>query len=226
MSQIQDSVLTKDQKQIKQLKKKLQLMKKMLDDTMIEFNKINENVNVTQKIYIEISNIVKTIKTKEKKQLSTQSQSSFSIDETESLGKNKQIDKDCIYVSLKKLEEIENSYNEMTRNFLILTSKYKIMKNENIYFDQLIHTQKLEICNLDNSYTKLKHELNESNISVLRLKEINKCIVDISLANFDKDELVSLNNDNNVVYINAGVEIKNKEKYSEPMPSFFKFLSS
>ena len=211
-------------------------LRTMLDDVMLEVEKIKTNLKSGQENFNLISSFMKDYENKEKNgnfTYKTQTQTNFTITEEFNTKNLKSPEKEkSISVSIKKLEDLEIAYIEMMRSFGLLTLKYKIVKEENNTLFDIKEALAEELKQVNQKYKtsceELKIYLNETQ----RLKEINKCIVSISLANFSQNELVNFNVLNNIdnsidkKEIKLDDDIENNEKYSEPMPSFFKFISN
>jgi len=140
--------------------------------------------------------------------------------------KNKNIlDKDIITINIKKLEEFENSYNDMAKNFNLLTLKYKLLKDETSDKDKIVNRQQKEIDQLKTFNKDLKKEMNEYNIKNCRLRDLNRCLIEENKKSYI--EVGGINNihyNSNNILLSEELEDKNVATHIEPMPSFLKFL--
>jgi len=229
------------QNKIEEYKKKNNDLKSVIEQFKQEFENNSKSVENFKSTFIEVKSKVETFLLSEKKKdfiYQTQTQTNFTLAD-DNLGSKSpspkkfsstspQKDRDGIYISLKKMEDIENSYSEMMRSFQNLSIKYKLLKEENSVLEDITNKQYEQIEELNNKYNSIKTKIDSNNKQVERLKDINNCIIKISLSNYSHEELVNLNllmeSNSNIERNNDDIE--NKEKYSEPMPSFFKFVAN
>lgn len=128
--------------------------------------------------------------------------------------------KDYLNINLiKKIEEIEFSYQELLKNFSLLVSKYKNLKEEKLKIDENNITLLNQISTLNEEYNNLYNELNESNITIERFKEIDKCLVDSTINSFflnSNEKKLNTKEENNkfIPYV-----------LCEPVPTFVKFIN-
>ncbi len=214
-------------KELKKYKNKCENFKSMLDQYKDQFENLSEKVETFGEIYGKINEELNKIQTKKniekKEELTNQMKTNFTL---EYYGE-KQTEKDMILVSVKRLEELENSYYEICKNFDLLKRKYLWTKEDKVGKEEV--TQKFkEIEELNEKYTKLEVKLQETYEDHERLEKINKCVINISLAGYSHEDVINLNKLNS-----RGNEIEDKEpeddkkeKYTEPMPSFLKFLNN
>jgi len=133
---------------------------------------------------------------------------------------------------LKKIEEMENSYNEILKNFYLLASKYKIIKEENVKVIENNITLIDQISTLNNEYNNLYNEFNEANTTIDRFKEIDKCLVDSTINSLflninQKRQPLAANNEAGSNNHNKKDEANNHVSYvlCEPVPTFVKFIN-
>jgi cell division septum initiation protein DivIVA len=117
---------------------------------------------------------------------------------------------------LKKLEEFEIHYNEMSKNFNNLVVKYKLLHEEKLKLED----NRMKILN---SYSQLEkqqdltiRELYSRYEEIKRYKEIDKCLVDFTLNSF----MLKIDpRDNKINSGDHGIKC-------EPLPTFAKFLAN
>lgn len=123
---------------------------------------------------------------------------------------------------IKKVEEMENSYNEILKNFDNLVMKYKIIKEEKNKVDDHNVILLDQIGNLNNEYNNILAELNDCHVTIERFKEIDKCILDSSIntlfLNSNEKKKIIVKDDNNRV-------VNNPYILCEPVPTFVKFIN-
>jgi len=216
--------LHKAMSKIKKLQKENENYKKQFLEMISEFEKIKPNIDATRENYLEICLFMKTQQNKDKKESQilnhgyTNNQTNISMLDTNFIQKVQE--KDSVNISLKKLEDLEYSYIEMTKSFSLLTIKYKLLKEENTKYIEMFSKNSKELEELKIKYNKSQEKLNEYSQKIKRLTDINRCVIDISLKNFGQYEQV------NNIEEESHEDIDNTEKYLEPMPSFFMFLAS
>lgn len=217
-------------------------LKEYLENIMGSYETINESKKSVEGIFETIKDIIKNNKifAKCKEEFST----SYSHYEYLGTIDMKTSAKSCNCSStninlkdflnqnlLKKIEEMENSYNEILKNFNLLSSKYKIVKEENKKLEENNITLLDQISSLNEEYNNLYNEYNEANITIERFKEIDKCLVDSTInslfLNTNEKRQVNTNN-------NSGAGNNNKENepnktvsyvLCEPVPTFVKFIN-
>lgn len=135
---------------------------------------------------------------------------------------------------LRKIEEMENSYNEILQNFDLLASKYKLVKEENVKLQENNITLVDQISALNEDFNNLFGEFNEANITIQRFKEIDKCLVDSTISSLflNTNEKKQLAADSGVINSkniqNNDKEDKNRNfsyVLCEPVPTFVKFIN-
>jgi len=217
--------LHKAMSKIKKLQKENENYKKQFLEMISEFEKIKLNIDATRENYLEICLFMKTQQIKDKKESQilnhgyTNNQTNISMLDSNCIQKFQE--KDSVNISLKKLEDLEYSYIEMTKSFSLLTIKYKQLKEENTKYIEMFSKNSKELEELKIKYNKSQEKLNEYSQKNKRLTDINRCVIDISLKNFGQYEQV-----NNIEEEESHEDIDNTDKYLEPMPSFFMFLAS
>lgn len=119
--------------------------------------------------------------------------------------------------SNKKLEDIENAYNEMTKNFNFLVVKYKLLKEENTNLINFTQEIKQKYEDLKKKYENFESELENKNRILDRTREVGECMENI----YYNSLLLNCNKDN-------FKESKIRGQYirCEPVPTFFKFLKN
>ena len=120
--------------------------------------------------------------------------------------------------NMKKLEDMEIAYDEMSKNFQMMIVKYKILKEENSknYSANLKLIEAFE--DAKKTCDILTNELKETQISINRYKQIDKCLRDTCV---------------NSIFLNTNEHRKslaNEKKLDayvvcEPVSSFVKFLN-
>jgi predicted nuclease with TOPRIM domain len=119
---------------------------------------------------------------------------------------------------VKKAEELEMQFYDMTKNFTNLVVKYKFLKEEKEAFEE-INTKLLgEINNLRRENASMINDLNESYSYIERYKEIDRCLMESNLNSYilnlnDKKRDQSGNISQSNSYINC-----------EPIPTFISFI--
>jgi len=123
---------------------------------------------------------------------------------------------------IKKIDEMESSYNELLRNFENLVMKYKILKEEKNKVDDHNIILLDQIGNLNNEYNNILAELNDCHITIERFKEIDKCILDSAInslfLNSNEKKKIIVKEDNNKI-------VNNPYILCEPVPTFVKFIN-
>lgn len=122
---------------------------------------------------------------------------------------------------LKKVEELEISYNEILKNFDNLVMKYKIIREEKNKVDDHNIILLDQIGNLNNEYNNIIAELNDCHVTIERFKEIDKCILDSAINSLflnSNEKKKIIEKDNNKI-------ISNPYILCEPVPTFVKFIN-
>lgn len=122
---------------------------------------------------------------------------------------------------IKKIEEMENSYNEILKNFENLIMKYKIIKEEKNKVDDHNIILLDQIGNLNNEYNNIIAELNDCHVTIERFKEIDKCILDSAINSLflnSNEKKKVIEKDNNKIVSNPYI-------LCEPVPTFVKFIN-
>jgi hypothetical protein len=121
---------------------------------------------------------------------------------------------------LKKIEDFEVHYSEMSKNFNNLVVKYKIMKEEKNKIEDSSLKLLSRYSQLEKQYEETIRELYSKYDEIKRFEEIDKCLLEYTLNSFmlkvetkDGHNKPSLNNP-----IEPGIKC-------EPLPTFAKFLA-
>jgi hypothetical protein len=123
---------------------------------------------------------------------------------------------------IKKIEEMEAMYNDLSNNFESMVAKYKILKEENFKIDSHNIILLDQIAFLNKEYNMNLSELNDCYVTIERFKEIDKCILDSAIntlfLNFNGKKKIKGMQENN---------INNNHSYilCEPVPTFVKFIN-
>jgi len=125
----------------------------------------------------------------------------------------------CAMIIAKKYEELESHYNDMTKSFNLIVTKYKLLSEEKNRSEE--SRQQVE-----NRYSQLEQQFEETYKQYVnkcdemkRHKEIDKCLINYTLNSF--------------MILDATRDDGNKKANSsdpsgikcEPIPSFAKFLA-
>jgi len=223
------------QKKLDKCKADNDYLMQIIEESRVHFTKINENVTLTRKLYAEITDVVKNLQSKDKKEEHILPNSPFTTSTTRHESVNisenvkKSIDKDMINIPIKKLEEIEASFSEMSKNFNLLTIKYKMIKQENEAAETSLMNTKQEITNFSAKYKALSSKLPEYENNFNKLKEINKFMVDTCLSLYANSEESPQNNvptykSHSISIEESFIEDRQGNIYNEPMPSFLRFM--
>jgi predicted nuclease with TOPRIM domain len=122
---------------------------------------------------------------------------------------------------IKKIEEMEISYNDILKNFENLIIKYKMIKEEKNKVDDHNIILIDQIGNLNNEYNNIIAELNDCHVTIERFKEIDKCILDSAINSLflnSNEKKKIIEKDNNKIVCNPYI-------LCEPVPSFVKFIN-
>jgi len=233
--------------------KENKILKENLDIIMSSYEIINQSKKSVEAIFEAIKNLInsnKTFTNKSKEEFST----TFSHCEYLGTADMKTSARStCICSSnsinvkdyhnpnlLKKIEDIENSYNEMQKSFNLLASKYKIIKEENEKVEQCNISLIDQIAGLSGDYEKICNQLNEANFNIERFKEIDKCLVDSAISSLflntnekkvldanAKANKTNIDSDvrSNVISVNSAIVNNANYILCEPVPSFIKFIN-
>ena len=119
--------------------------------------------------------------------------------------------------SNRKLEDIENAYNELVKSFNFLVVKYKKLKEENIALQNESLENKERYEEIKKKYENYEIEMQNKNRILERTREVGECIENIYynslLLNSNKDNLKE-------------AKIKGQYIRCEPVPTFVKFLKN
>jgi len=223
-------------------------LKEYLENVMNSYETINESKKSVEGIFEAMKELVKINKVFPK----TKEEFSTSYSHYEFLGTvdMKTSAKSCNCSStnlnfkdyfntnlIKKIEEIENSYMEILKSFNSLTSKYKLVKEENLKLQENNIILLDQIGTLNNEFDILYNEFNEANVTIERFKEIDKCLVDSTINSLflnTNDKKQQPLTDNNIENNNINNDYNKKNEDSnknisyllcEPVPSFIKFIN-
>jgi predicted nuclease with TOPRIM domain len=202
---------------------------------MNSYETISESKKSVEGLYEAIKDLIKNIKRKE--------EFSTSISHNENLGSNidiktsaKSFNSSSYNINIKefhnqnlfkKIEEIENSYNEILKNFNMISYKYKLVKEENKKVEENNITLLEQLSILNDEYNKLFNDYSEANITIERFKEIDKCLVDSTInclflnTNLKKPAANLYANNNNKEEGNSMISYL----LCEPVPTFVKFIN-
>jgi hypothetical protein len=122
---------------------------------------------------------------------------------------------------LKRLEEFDIYYNEMSKNFNNLVIKYKMLKDEKAKIEDTNAKLLSSYSHLEKKYEVTMNELYLGYDEIKRFKEIDKCLVDYTLNSFmlkaDQKDLGKRGANN--ILDPPGIKC-------EPLPTFAKFLAN
>lgn len=225
----------------KENKKLRECIEKLLES----YESIKDNKKSVEEMFSVMKELIKNNKNlfKPKEEFSTSS-SSYEYIVVDNLNNLKNSSKSCISSNfnnltnnqmvkinnfsnlqmVKKIEEIENSYYEIAKNFESLVMKYKILKEEKNKVDDHNIILLDQIGNLNNEYNNILTELNDCHVTIERFKEIDKCILDSAINSLflnsnEKKILLNKNENNNNKTVN------NPYILCEPVPTFVKFIN-
>lgn len=207
-------------------------LKEYLENIMKSYETINDSKKSVESIFESIKDVLKNIKIlpKGKEEFST------SYTHYEFLGSldMKTVNKSCNCntttlnlkdypnpLLMRKIEEMEISFNEIYHNFSLLCKKYKIIKEEKEKLEETNLQLLQQISGLNEEYKSLYHELNECNFTIERFKEIDKCLVNSMINSL----LFNCDNENNINYTNEDYGKGVDCIMCEPVPTFVKFIN-
>lgn len=116
-------------------------------------------------------------------------------------------------ILLKKIEDFEVHYNEMSKNFNSLVVKYKIMKDEKTKIEDSSLKLLSRYSQLEKQYEETIRELYSKYDEIKRFEEIDRCLLDCTINSFVLKESLGKSSQTN-----NGIKC-------EPVPSFAKFLA-
>lgn len=118
---------------------------------------------------------------------------------------------------LKKLDEFEVQYQEMSKNFNNLVTKYKMLKEDKLKIEDSSLKILTRYSQLEKQHDETIQELYSRYEEIKRYKEVDKCLVDFTLNSF---MLKNAPRDNRVGQnVEPGIKC-------EPIPTFAKFLAN
>jgi len=218
-------------------------LRECIDKLMESFDSIKDNKKAVEEMFSVMKDFIKTNKNlfKPKEEFST-STSSYEFIVIDNMHNLKISNKSCnssnfnnlnsnqmikinnfsnLHVA-KKIEDIENSYQDITKNFESLVMKYKILKEEKNKVDDHNIILLDQIGNLNKEYNDISAELNDCHVTIERFKEIDKCILDSAInslfLNSNEKKKLIVKGDNNKL-------VNNPYILCEPVPSFVKFIN-
>lgn len=213
-------------------------LRKYIDNLTLPLDKINESKKSIDEMFAAVTDLIKTnrnifkIKEDFSTGVSTQDQTlnenmkssskSCASSNFNNLNSNiKQNFNQNNTLLLKKIEDMENSYNEILKNFENLVMKYKIIKEEKNKVDDHNIILLDQIGNLNNEYNNIIAELNDCHVTIERFKEIDKCILDSAINSLflnSNEKKKVIEKDNNKIVSNPYI-------LCEPVPTFVKFIN-
>ena len=232
---------TKYDNKIKENKK----LKECIDNLMQSYDSMKEQKNSMEEMLNFIKDLLKNKKSlsKPKEEFSTTSSSysflvSDNLNNTQNiaylktssksinsnfnvLNSNKILHKDSLLT--KKIEDLENLYNDLSKDFNNLILKYKCAKEEKNKVDEYNILLLEQIGTVNNEYNNIVGELNDCHITIERFKEIDKCILDTAINSLflnTNEKKINKKEDNNNYKI-----INNPYVLCEPVPTFVKFIN-
>lgn len=116
---------------------------------------------------------------------------------------------------LKKLEEFEIHYQEMTKNFNNLVVKYKMLKDDKLKMEDSSLKLLTRYSQLEKQHDETIQELYSRYDEIKRYKEVDKCLVDFTLNSF----MLKVDRHSTSNMADPGIKC-------EPIPSFAKFLAN
>lgn len=232
-------------------RKENKILRENLDSIMSSYETINQSKKTVESIFDSIKDLIKTNKSthnKSKEEFSTSyshyefkgiadmktaAKSFCNCSSSSTLNTNKECSSPNL---LRKIEEIENAYNQILKNFNLLTAKYKAIKEEKTKLEDCNVTLIDQIAGLTEEYNRICNELSEANITIERFKEIDNCLVDSTINSLflnTNEKRTSNANSNNPNSDNKNGENRaNKVNNTsssyilcEPVPSFIKFIN-
>jgi hypothetical protein len=202
------SKYTKKVKENKTLKSQLDVMVESMQNFQVNYNNI---VN----LYSSITESIKMLPKKD----DTSSFSTQATSDMKTVRKNTNL-QDPNPLFIKKLEEMESNFLEMSKSFNQLVLKYKILKDERDDFEKANNSLKEEIEALTSSREDLMIELKYKDNFIERFKELNRCLID-----------AGINGANLNTYEHKRDSTTSQSRSSspyivcEPLPSFLKFIN-
>ena len=222
-------------------------LRKFVDDLSLKYEKLNEGKKNIEEMFSVITELLKTNRNifKLKEDFSTGASSHENTNTTynDNISKcysksstsgninlnfsniNSNIKQNSTQINniflLKKFEEMENSYNDILKNFENLIIKYKIIKEEKNKVDDHNIILLDQIGNLNNEYNNIISELNDCHVTIERFKEIDKCILDSAINSLflnSNEKKKIIEKDNNKIVCNPYI-------LCEPVPTFVKFIN-
>ena len=212
-------------------------LKKYVETLSTSYEKVNESKKSVDEMFTAVTDLIKTNRNlfKLKEDFST---GVSTLDHTLNDNVNKSSTRSCTSfnnlnsnikqnsnqynnITIKKIEEMENSYNEILKNFDNLIMKYKIIKEEKNKVDDHNIILLDQIGNLNNEYNNIIAELNDCHVTIERFKEIDKCILDSAINSLflnSNEKKKVIEKDNNKIVSNPYI-------LCEPVPTFVKFIN-
>jgi hypothetical protein len=207
-----------------QLKHKFEEMKRKNREMTNLIKSMNKSILQVSESYSTINSIYNTlVKVDEMKHFFNQSSNNLSSKQTDqslkaenesnsSLTKQRtNFDKD-----LKKLEELEFYLSEMTKNYNYIVIKYKYMKMEKEKVDELNIQYIQENGQLREKITQLDKQITQLENSIEKDKFVERCLLNSINSLYQNSERQILDNRNR--------DSEKNKVFSEPIPSFIKFM--
>jgi len=219
-------------------------LRECIDNIMDSYESIKDNKKAVEEMFSAMKELIKNnkslFKPKEEFSTSTSSYEYIVVDNNNNLktsnkscnsssnyninsNQNIKLNTSNINSNLnKKIEEMENSYNDILKNFENLVIKYKLLKEEKNKVDDHNIILLDQIGNLNNEYNNIFAELNDCHFTIERFKEIDKCILDSAInslfLNANEKKKIIVKDENNKI-------VNNPYILCEPVPSFVKFIN-
>ena len=213
-------------------------LKEMVDNMIINYEKIQESKKNTEILISNMQDSIKIMNThnsqnthnthKPKEEYSTTT-SFVEYIKRENYSNLKKSSKETVTLEkemintmcLKKIEELEFNYNEMSKCFNNTVRKYKLLKEdyENSTSNNTKLLQQIHLMNKD--FNIIANELNARQLTIDRFKEIDKCLVDSTI------NTLVLNTHEHRPRDDLSGSINKTVPYvmCEPVPSFLKFIN-
>lgn len=226
----------KHEKKVKENK----ILKETLDGMIINFKQIEDNQKMVQNMYNNLNESIKLLSRNKAEDFntgkSTNDQSTNFNNSNSSpfypTQKNSQLRQDFAPENqgnklskesffIKKVEEVENCFSEINKNYNFLVQKYKMLKSDKEKVDEKNMKILSSYAELERSYDEVTKEYYARYEDLKRFKEIDRCLMDFTINSFvlkteepKKEILKEKENDKNPPCIKC-----------EPIPTFAKFLN-
>ena len=210
-------MLEKLKSKYKKKEEENKMLQDQLDNLINVTKKFEDNYKNIQSLYSQVMDLVSK-KTFETEKFSTSEHSAVTKHTKGpelSINGNSNVSQ---IILVKKHEELELHYNEMTKNFNLIVQKYKLLSEEKIRSEDF--RQQME-----NRYTQLEQQFEETYKQYVikcdemkRHKEIDKCLINYTLNSFMILDATREDNKKPNSADPSGIKC-------EPIPSFAKFLA-